>query len=106
MGSCIQARTTFGFCLKGVLAQALDVYRLDNGHYPSTDQGLNALVRKPIGLPAPRNWNPGGYIKRVVDDPWGMPYVYESEDGRFKIYSLGADRRRGGAGVAADIVQD
>ena len=86
------------------MAQALDVYRLDNFQYPSSEQGLEALVEKPAGFPEPKNWNPDGYIKKLPTDPWGSPYVYERADGAaFALLSLGADGQEGGEGLNADI---
>ncbi len=87
------------------LEAALDLYRLDNFQYPSTDQGLQALVSKPAGEPEPRNWKPGGYIKRLEKDPWGHDYQYlnPGEHGEVDIFSLGADGQLGGEGLAADI---
>ena len=88
--------------LRGIGA-TLDLYRLDNAHYPSTDQGLEALVHKPSGLPEPRNYNPGGYTAKVPTDPWQNPYVYINAGDTFELYSLGADGKEGGEGTAADI---
>ena len=88
--------------LRGIGA-TLDLYRLDNAHYPSTDQGLEALVNKPTGLPEPRNYNPGGYARKFPTDPWQNPYVYINAGDTFELYSLGADGKEGGEGVAADI---
>ena len=87
------------------LESALDVYRLDNFTYPTTDQGLEALVSKPGGAPEPTNWKEGGYIKKLRKDPWGNDYLYLSpgEHGDVDIYSLGADGAPGGEGVFADI---
>ncbi len=85
------------------LASALDVYRLDNFQYPSSEQGLDALVQKPSGFPEPKNYNPDGYIKKLPTDPWGSPYVYERGDRNFNLYSLGADGQEGGDGLNADI---
>lgn len=87
------------------LASALDVYRLDNYFYPTTDQGLEALVSQPSGNPAPANWKAGGYIKKLNKDPWGNDYMYLSpgQHGELDIYSLGADGAPGGEGVSADI---
>ena len=85
------------------IASALDVYRLDNFQYPSTEQGLEALIEKPSGFPEPKNWNPEGYIKKLPTDPWGSPYVYEREDRNFLLFSLGADGQEGGEGLDADI---
>lgn len=98
-----QARRTAAVTdLRGIAA-TLDLYRLDNAHYPSTDQGLEALARKPTGLPEPRNYNPGGYAKKTPTDPWQNPYVYINAGETFELYSLGADGKEGGEGAAADI---
>jgi len=85
------------------LSAALDVYRLDNFQYPSSEQGLEALVAKPSGFPEPKNWNPEGYIKKLPSDPWGSPYIYERMDTNFSLHSLGADGQEGGEGLNADI---
>ena len=85
------------------ISAALDVYRLDNFNYPSSEQGLEALVAKPAGFPEPKNWNPDGYVKKLPTDPWGSPYIYERFDGQVNLYSLGADGAEGGEGTAADI---
>ena len=87
------------------LESALDIYRLDNFAYPTTDQGLDALVNKPASSPEPPNWKQGGYIKKLNKDPWGNEYLYLSpgEHGDIDIYSLGADSAPGGEGPYADI---
>ncbi len=87
------------------LEQALDMYRLDNLRYPTTEQGLNALSRAPTAEPLPRAWRADGYIRRLPDDPWGNPYHYQApgEHGRIDIYSLGADNSKGGEGTDSDI---
>ena len=85
------------------LSNALDVYRLDNFQYPSSEQGLDALVDKPNGFPEPKGYNPDGYIKKLPTDPWGSPYIYERTDRDFALYSLGADGQEGGDGLNADI---
>ncbi len=87
------------------LVTALNIYRLDNFAYPSTSQGLEALVQNPSGLPAAPNWKPGGYIDRLPVDPWGNPYQYLSPGlhGDFDVYSLGADGAAGGEDINADI---
>ncbi|MBQ60639.1 MAG: type II secretion system protein GspG [Gammaproteobacteria bacterium] len=85
------------------VGNALELYRLDNGQYPSTDQGLDALVDEPTGYPEARNWNADGYLKRLPEDPWSQPYMYFSEDRTIEVYSFGADRKEGGEGVDADI---
>ena len=84
---------------------ALKLYRLDNFNYPSTEQGLEALVA-PSGLdPQPRNFKQGGYLERTPMDPWGRPYLYLSpgDNGEFDLYSLGADGLTGGENQNADL---
>jgi general secretion pathway protein G len=87
------------------LVQALKLYRLDNGFYPSTEQGLGALVVRPSTPPAPGNWKPGGYLERLPKDPWGSDYQYLAPGvrGEIDVFSLGADKARGGDGNAADV---
>jgi general secretion pathway protein G len=87
------------------MESALNLYRLDNYVYPSTDQGLSALVERPAGSPEARNWKAGGYLDRVPKDPWGNDYQFLNPGtrGEIDIFSLGADGRPGGEGVAADI---
>ena len=89
----------------GALVQALKLYRLDNGFYPATDQGLAALVQKPSSQPVPANWKAGGYLERLPKDPWGSDYQYlqPGVKGEIDVFSLGADRARGGEGSGADI---
>lgn len=98
-----QARRTAAETDLRSIGVTLDLYRLDNAHYPSTEQGLEALVSKPGGFPEPRNYNPDGYAKRLPTDPWGNPYVYVHADRGFELYSLGADGVDGGDGSGADI---
>lgn len=85
---------------------SLQLYYLSNSHYPSTDQGLQALVEQPSGFPEPQNWGPEPYMKRIPLDPWGNDYVYSNENNELVIYSLGADGEEGGEGVAEDIYLD
>jgi len=87
------------------LENALKLYKLDNYFYPSTDQGLEALVAKPTDSPEPKNYKEGGYIERLPKDPWKNPYQYLSPGvhGDIDIYSLGADGQLGGDGISADI---
>ncbi len=87
---------------------ALDRYNLDNGIYPTTEQGLAALIERPSSEPAPMNYNEGGYLKKkeLPKDPWGRDYIYRSPGDHgndYEIMSLGADGRDGGEGVNADI---
>ena len=98
-----EARATAARADIEAIGNALELYRLDNGNYPSTDQGLEALVTQPSGYPEPRRWNPDGYLKKLPIYPWDEPYLYFSEDRTFEVYSLGADRQEGGEGVDADL---
>jgi general secretion pathway protein G len=83
---------------------ALHLYRLDNFRYPTTDQGLDALVNQPAD-PSIRNWRQGGYLDKVPVDPWGTPYqyLYPGQNGEFDVFTLGADQQPGGEGINADI---
>jgi general secretion pathway protein G len=83
---------------------ALKFYRLDNFSYPTTEQGLQALVSRPAD-PNIKNWKPGGYLDRLPNDPWKNPYLYlfPGNNGEIDIYTLGRDGRPGGEGVDADI---
>jgi len=87
------------------LKTALSMYKLDNFQYPSTSQGLQALVSKPSGQPQAKNWKPGGYIENMIKDPWGNDYQYlnPGNHGTIDIYSLGADGQPGGEGQNADV---
>lgn len=87
------------------LLQALKLYRLDNLRYPTTEQGLAALVTRPSLAPVPPNWKPGGYLERLPRDPWGNPYQYLSPGlrGEIDVFSFGADNAPGGEGFDADI---
>ena len=87
------------------LASALELYRLDNFSYPTTEQGLEALTTRPTSGPPAKNWKAGGYLDRLPVDPWGKPYQYLSPGlhGSFDLYSFGSDGRADGDGVAADI---
>jgi len=87
------------------IASALELYRLDNRTYPTTSQGLGALVRRPTSPPEPSNWVQGGYLPEDPTDPWGNAYLYRSpgDTANFDLISLGADGAIGGTGVDADI---
>lgn len=84
---------------------ALTMYRMDNSRYPTTEQGLQALVVRPTSEPQPINWKAEGYLARLSQDPWKNDYVYVSpgENGPYDLWSLGADQREGGEGTDADI---
>jgi general secretion pathway protein G len=82
---------------------ALDRYYLDNGSYPSSDQGLPALVSAPQTGKVPADYPPGGYIEKIPNDPWGNPYVYQSDGDNYLLKSYGADGAEGGTGKNADI---
>jgi general secretion pathway protein G len=88
---------------------ALELYRMDNARYPTTEQGIEALVREPSAPPTPRDYPPGGYMRggKVPLDPWGTEYGYESPGQHnahsFDLWSLGADGTPGGSGADADI---
>jgi len=86
------------------VTQALNLYKLDNSRYPTTEQGLQALVNKPTISPVPNNWKEG-YLDRVPKDPWGTPYQYlqPGVHGAIDVFSFGADRTAGGEGSDADI---
>lgn len=85
------------------IMQALKLYRLDNQRYPTTEQGLQALVTRPTGGPEAPNWK--AYLDRMPVDPWGKPYQYLNPGvrGEIDVFSLGADGQPGGSGVDADI---
>ena len=89
------------------LASAIKMFKLDNGFYPTTEQGLKSLVEKPAVGRIPDRWRDGGYLEKqkVPKDPWGNEYVYISPSSRgdFEIISYGADGREGGEGFDADI---
>lgn len=101
-----EARVTVARTDIRTIASSLEMYRLDNRRYPATNQGLMALVTRPVSPPVPQNWPAGGYLSQLPVDPWGNAYVYRSPgDGApYELMSLGADGQPGGEGVDADIV--
>lgn len=105
LGRGDQARVTVTKTQMKEISNALDMYKLDNFSYPSTEQGLEALVNKPSGQPEAKNWNKGGYMKAVPVDSWGNVYQYVSPgvNGAFDLFSYGADGQEGGEDDAADI---
>ena len=84
---------------------SLNLFKIDNGFYPSTEQGLSALVTAPTGGEIPRHYKEGGYLKKVPKDPWEQEYVYlaPGEHGEFDLISFGPDGEEGGEGRNADI---
>ncbi len=84
------------------LESALDMYKLDNNFYPTNEQGLNALVKRPSGFPEPKGWRDNGYIRRLPTDPWGNQYLMQApgEYGPVDIFSAGPD---GQAGTDQDV---
>ncbi len=85
------------------IGKSLDLYLTDCGSYPTTEQGLQALVEQPSDC---KNWGPDAYIKKVPTDPWGAPFIYELRGNSFVLKSLGDDKKEGGSGTAADISSD
>ena len=101
-----QAKVTAAHTDIQAISTALEMYRLDTFNYPSTQQGLEALVTRPSGTPLARNWNPQGYLKSLPVDPWGTPYQYlnpGSHSAGYDLFSFGADGVQGGEGFATDI---
>ncbi|TBR44381.1 type II secretion system protein GspG [Marinomonas agarivorans] len=87
------------------IISALNFYKLDNGNYPSTAQGLDALVTKPSGFPEAKNWKSDGYLPKKPLDPWGNEFIYISpgSEGEFDLLTLGKDGQEGGDADSADI---
>jgi general secretion pathway protein G len=107
LGRVDEARVTAAQTDIATMEQALEMYRLDNQHYPTTDQGLQALVVMPSTSPQPRKWNIAGYLKKgkLPLDPWGNEYLFinPGSNGVFDLYSHGADGREGGESYDTDI---
>ena len=87
------------------LMQALKLYKLDNQRYPTTEQGLQALIAKPTSGPSANGWKEGGYVEKLPKDPWGNAYQYLSPGlhGEIDVFSFGADGQSGGEGEDADV---
>lgn len=87
------------------IMQSLKLYKLDNARYPTTDQGLQALLVKPTSGPAANGWKEGGYLEKMPKDPWGFQYQYLSPGvkGEVDVFTLGADGQPGGSGEDADV---
>lgn len=104
-----EARVTVAKTDLKTISAALKMYRLDNGDYPTTQQGLAALAEKPTAAPHPANWSSEGYLPQVPVDPWGNPYAYKSPGASgtgFDLTSLGKDGKPGGEGLAADLAEN
>ena len=83
----------------------MDLYKLDNGYYPSEEQGIEALVRRPLTAPQPSNWQSGGYLKSLPKDPWGHAYHYKNpgQHEEIDIFTWGANNAPEGTGHDAVI---
>ncbi|QOY94760.1 type II secretion system major pseudopilin GspG [Massilia sp. UMI-21] len=105
LGRTGEARVTAARTDIATMMQALKLYKLDNQRYPSTEQGLQALITKPTAGPAANGWKSGGYMEKLPKDPWGNAYQYLSPGihGEVDIFSLGADGQPGGTGEDADV---
>jgi general secretion pathway protein G len=102
IGRTDQARQTKARADVKAIEEALKLYKLDNGFYPSTGEGLEALMSPSSRA---RNFNPDGYLEKMPEDPWGTPYQYLNDGRNFIVLSLGADGIEGGDGYDADIDQ-
>jgi general secretion pathway protein G len=108
MGAPDDARRTKAKLDIKTIESALKMYKIDNGSYPNTDQGLMALIKKPETAPVPKRWREGGYLEgdSVPKDPWGNPYYYTSpaQEGKdYELVSYGSDGEVGGTGKNGDI---
>jgi general secretion pathway protein G len=105
LGRTGEARVTAAKTDIATMMQALKLYKLDNQRYPSTEQGLQALITKQTAGPAANGWKSGGYMEKLPKDPWGNAYQYLSPGihGEVDIFSLGADGQPGGTGEDADV---
>ncbi len=105
LGRTGESRVTAAKVDISTLMQALKLYKLDNQRYPTTEQGLQALIQKPTSGPAANGWKAGGYVEKLPKDPWGNPYQYLSPGvrGEVDVFSFGADGQAGGAGEDADV---
>lgn len=103
VGRTDEARRTKAAADLRMIQQGLQLYKLDNASYPTTDQGLEALVSKPASGLVPIRWNPDGYLEKVPLDPWGANYMYISNGEHYTLKSLGGDGEEGGDGKYADL---
>jgi general secretion pathway protein G len=95
-GAANKAKRTKAMADIAELKTALDRYYLDNGYYPTTDQGLQALVTPPTSGRVPANYETGGYIEKLPSDPWGTPYFYQSDGNSYVLKSFGPDATQSG----------
>ena len=108
-GHLDRAKVTTAKSEMKTLEQALQLYKMDNDFYPTTEQGLQALIEKPAAGTVPENWREGGYLekKKMPVDPWKTPYIYICEDGeKYTIVSYGKDKKEGGTENSTDISSD
>jgi len=105
LGRTGEARVTAAKTDIATMMQALKLYKLDNQRYPSTEQGLQALITKPTAGPSANGWKDGGYMEKLPKDPWGNAYQYLSPGihGEVDVFSLGADGQPSGTGEDADV---
>ncbi|WP_137172495.1 type II secretion system major pseudopilin GspG [Massilia sp. HP4] len=105
LGRTGESRVTAAKVDIATMMQALKLYKLDNQRYPTTEQGLNALIAKPTSGPSANGWKDGGYIEKLPKDPWGNAYQYLSPGvkGEIDVFSYGADGQPGGTGEDADV---
>ncbi len=103
IGRTDEARVVKAMADIRALEEGLNLYRLDSGAYPSTEQGLAGLVTKPTLPPVPQRWREDGYFERVPIDPWNNDFIYASDGRSYVLRSLGSDGEEGGDGVDADI---
>ncbi|HSW92866.1 MAG TPA: type II secretion system major pseudopilin GspG [Gammaproteobacteria bacterium] len=87
------------------IQSALDLYKLDNGMYPTTDQGLEALVKKPTAAPIPQNWKSDGYLQQLPMDPWGQEYQYVNNNEKLRIFSFGPKGKDGNSEIDNTVAE-
>ncbi len=103
LGRTDEARVTKAMADMKAVETALGMYKLDSGTYPTTEQGLSALVEPPAEGPAARSYREEGYLERVPLDPWNQEFLYGSDGRSYVLRSLGSDGEEGGDGVDADL---
>lgn len=103
LGRTDEARVTKAMADIKAIETALGMYKLDSGRYPTTEQGLRALVEAPSSGPEARNWRAEGYLERVPADPWNQEFLYASDGRSYVLRSMGADGEEGGDGIDADL---